>query len=100
MIAAAEVLDGTLNPDGTLVLDHKPGLPPGRVSIVLQPVQPAAPRRRLVDVIDAIHQAQQTRPFQPRSVEEIDAGLREGEDDYDRKLQAARTAAPPPAGSP
>ena len=100
MIAAAELLDGTLNPDGTLVLDQKPGLPPGRVSIVLQPVQAAPVRRRLVDVIDEIRQAQQTRQFQPRSAQEIDASLSEGEDDYERKLQAARTAAPPPAGSP
>lgn len=82
MIAGAEMLDGTLHPDGTLVLDHKPGLPPGRVSIVLQPVQSAAPRRRLADVIDEIHQAQQTRQFQPRSAQEIDAALREIEDDF------------------
>ena len=81
MVAAAEMLDGTLHPDGTLVLDHKSGLPLGRVSIVLQPVQPGAPRRRLADVIDDIRQAQQTRPFQSRSAQEIDAGLREGEAD-------------------
>jgi hypothetical protein len=95
MIATAEMLDGTLNPDGTIVLDHKPGLPPGRVSIVLQPVQAPPARRRLVDVIDEIRQAQQTRPFQPRSAQEIDGGLREGDDEYERKLQTARTAAPP-----
>ena len=31
------VLAGTLQPDGTLVLDQKPDLPPGRVTVVLHP---------------------------------------------------------------
>jgi hypothetical protein len=30
------VVDGTLKPDGTLELDHKPGLSPGRVTIILR----------------------------------------------------------------
>ena len=30
------VLCGTLQPDGTLVLDHKPNLPAGRVTVVLR----------------------------------------------------------------
>lgn len=35
------VVDGTLRPDGTLELDQKPSLPPGRVTIVLR--QESAP---------------------------------------------------------
>jgi hypothetical protein len=34
---------GTLQPDGTLLLDEKPGLPPGRVRVVLTAVPPRAP---------------------------------------------------------
>jgi hypothetical protein len=30
------VIEGTLQPDGTLVLDEKPNLPPGRVTVVLR----------------------------------------------------------------
>jgi hypothetical protein len=30
------VVEGTLKPDGTLELDEKPGLPPGRVTVVLR----------------------------------------------------------------
>src|SRR4051794_27953291 len=30
------VIEGTLRPDGTLVLDEKPNLPPGRVKVVLR----------------------------------------------------------------
>ena len=30
------MIEGTLQPDGTLQLDHKPSLPPGRVRVVVQ----------------------------------------------------------------
>jgi hypothetical protein len=36
MILNEAVIEGTLNPDGTLELDQKPNLPPGRVKVVLQ----------------------------------------------------------------
>jgi hypothetical protein len=32
------VLEGTVKPDGTVELDRKPGLAPGRVKVILQPV--------------------------------------------------------------
>ncbi len=31
------VIGGTIQPDGTLVLDEKPSLPPGRVHVVVRP---------------------------------------------------------------
>lgn len=37
------VLEGTLKPDGTLELDQKPGLPPGRVTVVLRQEPPSSP---------------------------------------------------------
>ena len=30
------VIDGTIKPDGTLELDEKPKLPPGRVTVILR----------------------------------------------------------------
>ena len=36
------VVEGTLNPDGTLELDQKPNLAPGRVTVVLRPEVKAA----------------------------------------------------------
>jgi hypothetical protein len=37
------IVPGTLKPDGTLELDQKPNLPPGRVTVVLrQETKPAA----------------------------------------------------------
>jgi hypothetical protein len=34
-------VQGTLTPEGTLVLDEKPALPPGRVSVRLEPLEPS-----------------------------------------------------------
>lgn len=39
------VVEGTLKPDGTLELDQKPNLPPGRVQVVLrQESEPIPPK--------------------------------------------------------
>jgi hypothetical protein len=38
------VLEGTLNPDGTLILDEVPKLPPGRVKVLLQGIDTKSPR--------------------------------------------------------
>ena len=37
------VIEGTLKPDGTLVLNEKPSLPPGRVRVVVQTVPEKSP---------------------------------------------------------
>jgi hypothetical protein len=96
-------IEGTLHPDGTLQLDEKPNLAPGRVKVILQPAGAGTPRRRgLADVIDEIRQDQQARGFQGRSAEEIEAGRREGEDEYERKMQTLRSqtpSGPVPGGS-
>jgi hypothetical protein len=83
------IVEGTLKPDGTLELDEKPNLSPGRVKVILQPATAStAPTRGLADVIDEIRQGQQARGFQGRSPQDIEAGLREGEDEYERRTQA------------
>ena len=101
MNVTGEVIDGTLRQDGTLELDQKPSLVPGRVKVTLQPAQAGMPGRGLAEVIDEIRQSQQARGFQGRSAEEIEAGLREGEDEYEQKTQALRspTNSGPLAGS-
>jgi hypothetical protein len=38
------VIEGTLKPDGTLQLDQNPGLPPGRVTVVLRQESTASPQ--------------------------------------------------------
>jgi hypothetical protein len=43
MSLSENVIEGTLKPDGTLELDQKPSLPPGRVTVVLRQESPQAP---------------------------------------------------------
>lgn len=42
MNATETIVEGTLQPDGTLLLDAKPNLAPGRVTVVLRREAPAA----------------------------------------------------------
>jgi hypothetical protein len=86
------VIEGTLKPDGTLELDEKPSLSPGRVTVILQPAQTGVSRKRgMAELIDEIHQGQQARGFPGRSTQEIEAGLKEGQDEYEQRMQATQS---------
>ena len=62
------VVQGTLKPDGTLELDEKPTLAPGRVHVMLQPVSIGlAARGGLAETIEEIRRHQQARGYQRRS---------------------------------
>jgi hypothetical protein len=70
------ILEGMLQPDGTLVLDRKPELPPGRVQVTLQ-VLPASRRHEpLWQVAQSIREELKASGHVPRSKEEIDAAHR------------------------
>jgi hypothetical protein len=85
MTANAIEIQGTLREDGTLVLDEKPNLPPGRVKVTLQLAHPPVGEGNdLVAVLERIHNAQAKRGYVPRTVEEIDADLAEMRDDDER----------------
>jgi hypothetical protein len=44
-MSTTAIVQGTLKPDGTLELDQKPSLPPGRVTVVLQQqAEPSPPQ--------------------------------------------------------
>jgi hypothetical protein len=74
MTTQAIEIQGTLREDGTLLLDQKPNLPPGRVRVMVQPANAVeAVANDAVTVLDQIHAAQALRGHVPRSVEEIDA---------------------------
>lgn len=96
MSLSENVIEGTLKPDGTLELDQKPSLSPGRVTVILQPSHAKTPGQRgLADVIDEIHKGQQARGFQGRSAKEIEEGLREGEDEYESRMRALQSQTKP-----
>jgi hypothetical protein len=83
------VIEGTLQPDGTLVLDQKPKLPAGRVTVVLRQAEVALPRDDpFWQRMQAMWDAQKAGGHVPRSVEEIDAGLRELREEWDERQQA------------
>jgi hypothetical protein len=78
-------IQGTLREDGTLLLDQKPNLPPGRVKVTVQPANTAKDNvNDTITVLARIHAAQALRGHVPRSVEEIDADLADSRDDSER----------------
>ena len=100
-MSAPIIVQGTLKPDGTLELDQKPNLSPGRVQVVVQPLlRPAT--RGLIEVMDEIRQSQRARGYQGRTPEEMqaeEAARREEDDDYERRWeQLWGTTPPPPTG--
>jgi len=100
------VVHGTLRQDGTLELDEKPPLAPGRVQVTILPMPAPAvaqPRRTILDVLDEIHAAQQARGFHGRSVEEMEADearRRAEEDAYEERWRTIwrQTSSTPPSG--
>jgi hypothetical protein len=84
MTPTALEIEGTLQPDGTLLLDQKPALPPGRVRVTVRSVAPSPQAEPFWATLRAIWDDQQRRGHVPRSVEEIQAdrqALREGMDE-------------------
>lgn len=106
MAANAIVVQGTLQPDGTLMLDEKPSLPPGRVRVQLEQVASVPkPEAGIIEVLEQIKCNQAARGFKGRTKEEIDAdvaALRAEEEEYeDRWRQIWRpTASHPQEPSP
>lgn len=86
------IVGGTLQPDGTLVLDAKPDLSPGRVTVVLrQDVQTAAPAENWWQFLQRIRAEREASGYPFMNDEEVQAHvewLREG-DQIDELLKKA-----------
>ena len=86
------VIEGTLKPDGTLELDEKPNLPPGRVKVVLQAVQ-RKPSQVLGQgyfrVMQEIRTDQRARGHVPRSTDEVNADRQAMRQELDDEIEAA-----------
>ncbi len=65
-------VQGTLRADGTLELDTKPELAPGRVRVLLQPAEAQA---EVIEVLHRIHAEQAARGHISRTREQIDADI-------------------------
>jgi hypothetical protein len=80
-----EVL-GTLQEDGTLVLDEKLKLPPGRVKVIVE----AAPDYKQTEIwqfFERLWAEQRARGHVPRTREEIDADLQASRQEDEERMQ-------------
>lgn len=97
------VIEGTLKPDGTLELDRKPNLPPGRVEVTVKPLTTSLTGQRgLVEVMDEIRQSRRARGYQGRSLQEMQAEEKthqEENEDYERRCEQLWGGPLPPAKS-
>ena len=83
------VVTGTLNPDGTLVLDERPHLPPGRVRVTVQAVtQATGSEDGFMARVERVWAEQAARGHVPRTREEIDAEINALRDEAEEEMQA------------
>ena len=79
-------IQGTLQPDGTLVLDEKPSVPPGRVRVTVQPL--GDPKQTPVwRTLEKIRADQKARGHVPRTREEIDADIAAMREEDEQRMQ-------------
>ena len=87
------VIEATLKPDGTLELDRKPNLAPGRVTVVLRQMTEAKPPRPPDDaffqMMEEIWAGQKARGHVPRTVAEVEAERRHLRQEWDDELDEA-----------
>ena len=90
MTTTTITVEATLQPDGvTLHLEKKLALPPGRVTVTVQPtVSKTGPT--MLEVLDRIHRDQQQRGRKPMTEEEMAAEIaqmRSEDDGYEERWQ-------------
>lgn len=79
------MIEGTLQPDGTLQLDSKPSLPPGRITVVLrQESEPVLPKddpfwQRMQSMWDV----QKACGYVPRSAAEVEDEQQQLRDEWE-----------------
>jgi hypothetical protein len=88
------MLQGTLQPDGTLVLDDKPNLPAGRVQVVVRAVgqMSTAQSESLLDFVNRVRRESEARRHRFMTEQEIAVWMEELRADDDQVEQAYRQA--------
>ncbi len=81
------VIEGTIQPDGSLVLDEPTKLPPGRVQVIVQPWPNLPPGDPFWDMMQSIWAGQKARGFVPRSAEQVEAERRETREQWEEHQQ-------------
>src|SRR5271166_4608685 len=86
MSATHVVVEGTLKPDGSLELDSRLDLPPGRVQLIVQPLPELPKDDPFWQMMEGIWAAQKARGHVPRTKEEIDAEIRSMRDEAEEEM--------------
>ena len=87
MSATTNDLLGVLHPDGSLELTGKLTVPPGRVRVRVESLEPQAPSAEsLVEFVQRSRRELQAAGHRFRTQEEIDAELEELRSDWDSRL--------------
>jgi hypothetical protein len=79
-------IQGTLREDGTLVLDQKPNLPPGRVKVTVEPVL-GYKQTEIEEFFERLWAEQRARGHVPRTREDIDAELGAARQEDEERMQ-------------
>ena len=75
---------GTVRPDGTLDLDQKVTVAPGRVKVRVESVEPPAPPAQgLVEFVQSVRQEMAAAGHRFRTKDEIDAEIEELRNEWD-----------------
>ena len=82
------ILQATLKSDGTLELDEKPNLSPGRVRLTLEPLTPPTRPDRFWAMMEQIWTDLKASGHVPRSVEEIEAEHQAFREEWDQHQDA------------
>ena len=88
MNAAAVVVEGTVQPDGTLEVTQKVNLPAGRVHVTVEPIAGAVQPDRLRTMMESIWAAQLASGRTPRTQAEIDSEIEAMRNESEEELQA------------
>lgn len=83
------VVQGTLKPDGTLELDEKPNLPPGRVQVTVQPVAAGEAAEEFRERMKTLWANQRARGHVARTMEEVEAQRKALNDEMEQEIQEA-----------
>ncbi len=84
MSSAVVQVEGTLRPDGTLVLDGRVNLPPGRVRVTVQCAEAPAD---VMEVLGRIRDEQAASGHASRSREQIDADVAAMRDEDEERME-------------
>ena len=88
MNVATVVVDGRVQPDGTLEVTEKVDLPAGRVHVTIQPVAEPVDPDRFWTMMESIWTAQAASGATPRTRGEIDAEIAAMRNESEAEMQA------------